>query len=82
MLNKTTSFIFNKYGEIVNELTKLQTTKSTRNVIKLKEKSFDKFMYYDCDVYIKVISGIVMLVVTTDDIAFCYSSTYQNTPGG
>ncbi|MEF2782223.1 AraC family transcriptional regulator [Erysipelotrichaceae bacterium HCN-30851] len=72
MLNKTTSFIFNKYGEIVNELTKLQTTKSTRNVIKLKEKSFDKFMYYDCDVYIKVISGIVMLVVTTDDIAEHY----------
>ena len=29
-------------------------------------------MYYDCDVYIKVISGIVMLVVTNDNIAKNY----------
>ena len=39
MLNKTTSFIFNKYGEIVNELTKLGVLQNQHaNVVKLKEK--------------------------------------------
>lgn len=72
MFNKTTSFIFNKYGEIVNELTKRQTPKLTRTIVKLKDKSFDNFMYYNSDIYVRVQSGIVMLVVTKDDTARNY----------
>lgn len=67
MFNKTTSFIFNKYGEIVNELTRRQTLKMSRSIIKLKDKSFTSFYSYNCDVYLKVQSGIVMLVVAKDD---------------
>ena len=72
MFNKTTSFIFNKYGEIVNELTKRQTPKLTRTIVKLKDKSFDNFMYYNSDIYVLVQSWIVMLVVTKDDTARNY----------
>lgn len=72
MFNKTTSFIFNKYGEIVNELTKHQTPKLSRTIVKLKNKSFDNFMFYTSDIYVRVQSGIVMLVVTKDDTARSY----------
>lgn len=72
MFNKTTSFIFNKYGEIVNELTKHQTPKLSRTIVKLKDKSFDNFMFYTSDIYVRVQSGIVMLVVTKDDTARSY----------
>lgn len=66
MFNKTTSFIFNKYGEIVNEISRRQSHKLASSILKLKDKSFDEFYSYDCDVYIKVSSGIVMLVVSAD----------------
>lgn len=69
MFNKTTSFIFNKYGEIVNEINRRQSSKLNTSIIKLKDKSFDKFYVYNHDVYIKVLSGIVMLVVTVDEDA-------------
>jgi len=72
LFNKTTSFIFNKYGEIVNELTKHQTPKLSRTIVKLKDKSFDNFMFYTSDIYVRVQSGIVMLVVTKDDTARSY----------
>ena len=67
MFNKTTSFIFNKYGEIVNELAPRQKLKMSRSTIKLKDKSFTSFYSYNCDVYLKVLSGIVMLVISKDD---------------
>ena len=69
MFNKTTSFIFNKYGEIVNEINKRQSFKLSNTVVKLKDKSFDKFYSYNSDVYVKVLSGIVMLVVSNDEDA-------------
>lgn len=72
MFNKTTSFMFNTYGEIVNELTPWQASKLGTTIVKLKDKSFDKFMFYDSDVYIKVLSGIVMLVVSKDDMVKVY----------
>lgn len=66
MLNKTTSFIFNKYGEIVQDLNKKNLSKVHRFSLRLKEKSFTQFYVYNSDVYIKVTSGIVMLVVSSD----------------
>lgn len=67
MFNKTTSFIFNRYGEIVNDLTRRQAIKMNHSILKLKEKSFNTFYSYNYDVYIKVLSGIVMLYVNKDD---------------
>ncbi|MEG2543149.1 MAG: AraC family transcriptional regulator [Longicatena sp.] len=69
MLNKTTSFIFNKYGEIVNDFTRKQNLKMSHTTLKLKEKSFNSFYSYNSDVYAKVLSGIVMLVVSSDEDA-------------
>lgn len=64
-LIKQQVLFFNKYGEIVNELTKHQTPKLSRTIVKLKDKSFDNFMFYTSDIYgVRVQSGIVMLVVT------------------
>lgn len=67
MFNKTTSYIFNKYGEIINEVAKKQAQKLSSSVHKLKDKSFDEFHIYNQDAYVKVLSGIVMLIVSTDD---------------
>lgn len=69
MFNKTTSFIFNKYGEIVNDLTRRQSIKMTHSVLKLKDKEFTSYYTYNSDVYVKVLSGIVMLVVSKDEKA-------------
>lgn len=66
MFNKTTSFIFNKYGEIVNDLNQKQLSRFNHSTIRIKERSFSTFYCYDCEVYIKVLSGIVMLVITSD----------------
>lgn len=66
MFNKTTSFIFQKYGGILSEISKAQYLKMSHNEIKLKNKSIDSYYCYDEDVIIKVNEGIVMLVVSTD----------------
>lgn len=67
MFNKTTSFIFNKYGEIVNEFNRRQSLKMSHTTLRLKEKSFNTFYFYNTDIFVKVQSGIVMLVVSSDD---------------
>ena len=67
MFNKTTSFIFNRYGEIINDLSRLRQKKMRHTIIKLKDKEFDVFYQYNKDVYIRVESGIAMLVVSNDD---------------
>lgn len=67
MFNKTTSFIFNRYGEIINDLTRLRQKKMSHTILRLKEKEITYFYQYSSDVYVKVDSGIVMLVVSTDD---------------
>lgn len=67
MFNKTTSYIFNRYGEIINELTKKQTKALSTTIFKLKDKSITSFNIYNNDTYIQVLSGIVMLVVSSDE---------------
>ena len=66
MFNKTTSFIFSKYGEIINELNQKPLSRFNHSTIRVKERSFSTFYSYECEVYIKVLSGIVMLVITDD----------------
>lgn len=66
MFNKTTSFIFTKYGEIINELNQKPLSRFNHSTIRVKERSFTTFYSYECEVYIKVLSGIVMLVITDD----------------
>ena len=63
MFNKTTSFIFNKYGEIINDPSIQSSMKLSHSQLKIKEKEFSNFLSYNCDIYVKVLSGIVMLVV-------------------
>ena len=69
MFNKTTSYIFNRYGEIINEVNKKITQKLSTSTYKIKDQTIDHFLIYNHDAYIKVISGIVMLVVSADDEA-------------
>ena len=67
MFNKTTSFIFNRYGEIISDLSRQKQKKMSHAILRLKEKEIDYFYQYNSDVYAKVESGIVMLVVSNDD---------------
>lgn len=64
MFNKTTSFVFNKYGEIISDSSIQDSPKFSHVQHRIREKSFSSFCSYDRDLYIKVLSGIVMLVVT------------------
>lgn len=67
MFNKTTSYIFSRYGEIISDLTKKPSSKLSTNTYKIKDKSIDSFHIYNQDAYVKVLSGIVMLVVSVDE---------------
>ncbi|MDF9825493.1 AraC-like DNA-binding protein [Breznakia sp. PF5-3] len=68
MFNKTTSFIFQKYGEIFQDLSRSRhkSKPGGRKINKISNKKVN-FMYCNNDdTYIRVDDGIVMLVVTTD----------------
>lgn len=67
MFNKTTSYIFSRYGEIISDLTKKQSSKLSSTAYRIKDKSIDSFHIYNQDAYVKVLSGIVMLVVSVDE---------------
>lgn len=71
MFNRTTSFIFNKYGEIISKLNQ-RHDKLIESTIRLKEKYIREYMSFDKDVYIQVQQGIVMLVVSMDEDAAEY----------
>lgn len=66
MFNKTTSFFFQKYGDILGKVNKNSYSKMQSLEMKLKNKSVDSLFSYDQDVIVKVTEGIVMLVVSTD----------------
>lgn len=66
MFHKTTSYIFHKYGEIINEISNKANIHSSSSILKIKEKKITNFYRYNAEVYVRVISGIVLLVVTTD----------------
>lgn len=72
MFNRTSNYIFNKYGEIINELNKRQNERITHASWKVKDKSINELYIFNTDVYIRVLSGIVMLVVSVDEDAATY----------
>lgn len=66
MFNKTTSFIFQKYGSILSEISSGQALQMAHVEMKLKNKSIDHFYYFNEDVFIKVNDGIALLVVSNN----------------
>ncbi len=66
MFNKTTSILFQKYGEIFNEFTSKRTHTNRNNVLKITNDSVD-FLYQSSeDVYLRVDEGIALLVLTNN----------------
>ncbi len=66
MYQKSSSFNFTKYGEITHYSSKKITNKLFPSTVKIKDKSFTHYMYYNCEVVIHVLSGMVMIVCTND----------------
>lgn len=66
MFNKTTSFIFQKYGGVLSEISKVQYLQMSHQELKIKNKSIDTYFTYNDDIYIRVNEGIVLLVVSND----------------
>ncbi len=70
MFNRTTSFLFSKYGEIFRTMPDPDSN-VMRNArisnVRLREKEMHYFMNYDRPVYVRSLSGIIMLVVATKD---------------
>lgn len=68
MFNKTTSFIFQKYGEIFQDLSRDKTRGKPggRKILKIANKKVNFLYCNDEDTYIRVDDGIVMLVVSDD----------------
>lgn len=63
MFNKTTSYLFQKYGTILGDLSPLKSQLNNRIELKLKNKKIDSYFVYDEDVTIAKTDGIVMLIV-------------------
>lgn len=66
MLNKTTSYTFQKYGDIFHDLSRGQQKAKPggRKILKIANKRF-KFVYHNNeDTYVRVDDGIVLLVVS------------------
>ena len=68
MFNKTTSYTFNNYGEVFNDPSVIDTSSLSHSSIKVKDKEFSTFYLYNCDVYIKVHTGLVMIAVSNDEL--------------
>ncbi|MFV0254994.1 MAG: helix-turn-helix transcriptional regulator [Erysipelotrichaceae bacterium] len=68
MYNKTTNFIFQKYGEVFksSSMPKKPNKLSGRETKKISNKNFDGLYCSQEDIYIKVLQGDVLLVVTDD----------------
>lgn len=68
MLNKTTSYTFQKYGDIFLDLSRGQhlARPGGRKILKIANKRF-KFMYHNSeDTFVRVDDGIVLLVVSNE----------------
>lgn len=70
MFNRTTSFLFSKYGEVFRSMPDPDSS-IMRNArisnVRLREKEIHHFMKYDKPVYIRSISGIIMLIVAKEN---------------
>ena len=70
MFNRTTSFLFSKYGEVFKTMPEPESS-FMRNArisnVRLRDKQIHYYMNYDRPVYIRAISGIIMLIVATKE---------------
>ena len=70
MFNRTTSFLFGKYGEVFKTMPEPESS-FMRNArisnVRLRDKQIHYYMNYDRPVYIRAISGIIMLIVATKE---------------
>ena len=69
MFNRTTSFIFSKYGEVFRSMPDESSFMKNAHVsnVRLRDKQIHYYMNYDRPVYIRAISGIIMLIVATKE---------------
>ncbi|OCN03450.1 AraC family transcriptional regulator [Erysipelotrichaceae bacterium MTC7] len=68
MFKKTTSYIFQKYGEIFQDFSYGSSILSPgKKIKKINNKSIDFLYYSNSDTYIRVNEGIVLLVVQSGD---------------
>ena len=68
MFKKTTSYIFQKYGEIFQDFSYGSSILSPgKKIKKISNKSIDFLYYSNSDTYIRVNEGIVLLVVQSGD---------------
>ena len=65
MFNRTTSFIFSKYGEVFRSMPDESSFMKNAHVsnVRLRDKQIHYYMNYDRPVYIRALSGVIMLIV-------------------
>ena len=70
MFNRTTSFLFSKYGEVFKTMPEPDSAymrNAKTSSVRLRDKQIHYFMNYDRPVYVRALSGIIMLVVAAKD---------------
>ena len=75
MLNRTTSFLFSKYGEVFRNPPESDSRPPKNfklNVVRLRDKQIHHFMHYDKPVYLRALSGIIMLIVAKRNDPYHY----------
>lgn len=66
MFNRTTSFIFSKYGEVFRSMPDDESSfmkNAHVSNVRLRDKQIHYYMNYDRPVYIRALSGVIMLIV-------------------
>lgn len=67
MFNKTTSISFKVYGTIFNEDHVQEIVGYQQRIMRIKNKTINRFYQYSDEIFIKVDKGLVLLLVSTDD---------------
>ncbi|MGL5978483.1 MAG: AraC family transcriptional regulator [Erysipelotrichaceae bacterium] len=67
MFNKTTNFSFEVFGNVLNELPNYETSDFYQEVFRTNNRFIENFLRVDQEIYIEVLSGIAILIVTDDE---------------
>lgn len=66
MFNKTSSVEFLKYGEVFTDYTKNRGIHQNNHVLNISNESITYFLKATTDIYLKMLDGIALLVITDD----------------
>lgn len=66
MFKKTSSVDYMKYGEVFTDVAAKNETYEGNQILTIQGRNINNFYKCDTDVYIKCVTGIIMLVVTND----------------